>query len=157
MAALPTPLPELLKQLDGPDLVPPASGSEEITKYLIAVLADQSGHRAASTVRKAEGMNPLRSLPFGMPMFDTLPTPRKIVQTEGLILMLGEYDNTFRQISPMAANFPKTPSHPGWVPPPVVGETCWWSRPREQMAAALLTAWATHIAANCTSPSACAA
>ena len=33
-----------------------------------------------------------------MPMFDTIPTPRKIVQDPGLVLILGEYDNTFRQV-----------------------------------------------------------
>ncbi len=111
----PTPVAEL-QALRGPDSVQPAEGSEPPNKYFITILADfKSGQAPLQPTANVQRVEPaLSCLPFGMPIFDTMPTPRKIVQLPGLLLMLGEYDETFRQIFTDGRKLPADPE-PSWL------------------------------------------
>ena len=53
-------------------------------------------------------------LPTGIPLLEYSPSPFKIVQTPGLIVMIYERDTTFRQIYTDGRTLPKDPS-PMWM------------------------------------------
>lgn len=112
----PTPLPELLRILTTKDSVPPPSGSEPIVKYFANILADyKSGEEPLRTGIGRRPDDPaLSCLPTGMPMFDTYPQAHKIVQTTGLVVILHENDNTFRQIFTDGREFPDV-LEPSWL------------------------------------------
>lgn len=112
-----TPIPELLRALPGAaNRVAPPSGSEAITKYFADILVDFKPEEAPlqpGVVSRTDDPA-LRCLPVGMPMFDTYPAPRKIVQAPGLIMMLTEADVTFRQIFTDGRKVPED-SQPAWL------------------------------------------
>ncbi|MGB6941839.1 MAG: hypothetical protein WBE37_05565 [Bryobacteraceae bacterium] len=122
----PASIPELLRLLpDAAKGVTPPLGSEPITKYFLTVFADfkpgeeplqpQVVRRSEITASVGSKDDPfLRCFPLGMPIFDTYPSPRKIVQTPGLILMLNENDTDFRQIFTDGRKLPEDPQ-PSWL------------------------------------------
>jgi len=56
----------------------------------------------------------INCLPSGLPLFSTTPAPFKIVQSRGLVVVLSEGDNSFRQIFTDGRKFPEDPS-PTWL------------------------------------------
>lgn len=116
-APQPSSIPEILQSIPGAASSPPAPlGSEPITKYFANIFADFKSD--AAPLRPGIKLRPddpaLRCLPTGMPMFDTYPLQRKIVQTPGLILLLNENDDTFRQVFTDGRQFPEN-LEPSWL------------------------------------------
>jgi hypothetical protein len=115
-----SPIPELMALLPGGGN---GLGEDIPNKYFIDILADfkpaEEPLRSRPTVpfsvtsfRKDDpGIN---CLPSGMPMLITVPAPFKIVQTPGLIMMLSEGDNTFRQVFTDGRKHPVDPQ-PSWL------------------------------------------
>jgi len=116
-APQPSSIPELLQSIPGaPNSPPPPLGSEPIIKYFANIFADFKPE--AAPLRPGIRLRPddpaLRCLPTGMPMFDTYPMQRKIVQAPGLILLLSENDETFRQVFTDGRGFPEN-LEPSWL------------------------------------------
>ena len=95
------------------------------SKYFLNILADFKPEEAplqpaaaAAFAKRAPTMgggSPLtRCLPAGVPMGDLVPIPIKLVQTPGLLMMLYEHDNTFRQIFTDGRKHPVDPQ-PSWL------------------------------------------
>ena len=61
-----------------------------------------------------------------VPMAGFYPSPFKIVQSPGLMLVLYEADTSFRRYIWMAASFPVTRSHLGWGTRWAVGKATLW-------------------------------
>lgn len=122
------PIPELLAAMidDASRESRPSLGSVIPTKYFINVLADFKPGEAPLTPAAAAAAGKLDSsviskddpgyhcLPTGMPMVDTIPSPIKIVQTPGLVLLLMEENSVFRQVYTDGRKFPEDPS-PSWL------------------------------------------
>ena len=117
------PIPDLIKMLPGGQN---GLGEDIPSKYFINLLADYPrGHEplqpqaAAYSARLAVdaiqhdnvGIN---CLPSGLPLFMTTPAPFKIVQTRGLVVVLSEGDNSFRQIFTDGRKLPEDPT-PSWM------------------------------------------
>jgi hypothetical protein len=98
-----SPIPELIKMVPGGQN---GLGEDIPTKYFVNLLADfprgqeplqpkAAAHAARLSLDTVQhddiGIN---CLPSGLPMFVTTPTPFKIVQTPGLIVMLSESDTS---------------------------------------------------------------
>ena len=116
-APQPSSIPELLQSVPGAASGPPPPlGSEPIIKYFVNILADFKPE--AAPLKPGIKLRPddpaLRCLPTGMPMFDTYPMQRKIVQAPGLILLLNENDETFRQIFTDGRRLPEN-LEPSWL------------------------------------------
>ena len=105
--ATPAPIPELIMLVPGGQN---GLGEDIPSRYFINLLADfprgyeplqpkAAAHAARLSLDTVQhddvGIN---CLPSGLPMFVTTPTPFKIVQTPGLVVMLSESDTSFRQI-----------------------------------------------------------
>jgi hypothetical protein len=115
-----SPIPELMRLLPGGQN---GLGENIPTKYFLNILADfkpgeeplrtrPSAPLTLTAFRKDDpGIN---CLPTGVPLMDTVPSPFKVVQTPGLILMLAEGDNTFRQIFTDGRKHPEDPQ-PSWL------------------------------------------
>jgi hypothetical protein len=74
-----------------------------------------------------------KCLPRGLPKADAFDV-HKIVQTPGLVLILYEYQTTFRQIFIDGRKLPENPIPPGWGIRSVTGkETRWWLNPTASM------------------------
>ena len=121
--AAPAPIPELIKLVPGGQN---GLGEDIPSKYFVNLLADfprgqeplqpkaaaHSARLSLDTVQHDDvGIN---CLPSGLPMFLTTPTPFKIVQTPGLIVMLSESDTSFRQIFMDGRKHPAEPQ-PSWM------------------------------------------
>ena len=121
--AEPAPSPELIKLVPGGQN---GLGEDVPSKYFINLLADYprgqeplqpkaaaySARLSADTVQHDNaGIN---CLPSSLPLFVTTPAPFKIVQTPGLIVMLSEGDNSFRQIFTDGRALPADPQ-PSWI------------------------------------------
>lgn len=119
-----SPIPELLRLLPGGGN---GLGEDIPTKYFINIFADfnpgeeplqpsAAGSQPREyTLRRFRKDDPgINCLPTGVPAVDTIPTPFKIVQTPGLIMMLVESDTTFRQIFTDGRKFPEDPT-PSWM------------------------------------------
>lgn len=116
-APQPSSIPELLQSVPGAASGPPAPlGSEPIVKYFVNIFADYKSEAAPLIAGiKVRNDDPaLRCLPTGMPMFDTYPMQRKIVQSPGLVLLLNENDDTFRQVFTDGRRFPEN-LEPSWL------------------------------------------
>lgn len=113
----PTPIPELLRVVSRYGInVPAPLGSASITKYYADILADYKP--GEEPLRPGIGLRTddpaLLCLPTGMPMFDTNALAHKIVQTPGLMIIMSENDNTFRQIFTDGRKFPND-LEPSWL------------------------------------------
>jgi hypothetical protein len=121
--AEPAPIPELMKMVAGGQN---GLGEDIPSKYFINVLADYArGHEplqpkaavyasrlSLDTVQHDNtGIN---CLPSGLPLFMMTPAPFKIVQTRGLVVVLSEGDNSFRQIFTDGRKHPEDPT-PSWL------------------------------------------
>ncbi|MCU1336482.1 MAG: hypothetical protein JWO19_2063 [Bryobacterales bacterium] len=93
-------------------------GEDPPSKYFLNILADFKPEEAplqpaaaAAFRQHAQGLGgdspATRCLPAGVPIGELVPSPFKLVQTPGLILILSEYDTSFRQI------FTDGRKHPG--------------------------------------------
>ena len=115
-----SPIPELLGLLPGGVN---GLGENIPSKYFLDILADfkrgeepllpaaAAAQRSISVGRDA----PItRCLPAGVPEGDVMPTPFKLIQTPGLIVMLYELDNSFRQIFTDGRKHPDDPQ-PSWL------------------------------------------
>ena len=116
-APQPSTIPEILRSVpDAGSGVPAPLGSEPITKYFANIFADFKPDvvplKPGTKLRSDDPA--LRCLPTGMPMFDTYPLQRKIVQTPGLVILLNENYNTFRQIFTDGRKLPEDPE-PSWL------------------------------------------
>ncbi len=121
--AEPTPAEEL-RRLFGDLSVFSVPGDDLLafSKYLIDVLVDFQPDKTplrpefADLMRqRAKEDSPLlRCLPIGMPADDMFPSPSKVIQTPGLILMRNEYENTLRQIY-MDGRKPPADPEPLWL------------------------------------------
>jgi len=99
------PIPELIRLLPGGFN---GLGETIPSKYFLSILADfKPGEEpllpaAASAFREhsvLQGSAPItRCLPAGVPEGDLVPVPFKLIQTPGVLVMLYELDNSFRQI-----------------------------------------------------------
>jgi hypothetical protein len=100
-------------------------GEDPPSKYFLNILADfkpdeapMHPEAAAAFAKRAQTMgggSPLtRCLPAGVPMGDLVPIPIKLVQTPGLLMMLYEHDNSFRQIFTDGRKHPVDPQ-PSWL------------------------------------------
>jgi len=116
--------PEELKRLFG-DLNAfsvPGDDLLAFSKYLIDILVDFQPEKAplrpefADLMRqRAKEDSPLlRCLPIGLPADGMFPSPSKVIQTPGLILMRNEYENTLRQIYTDGRKHPADPA-PLWL------------------------------------------
>jgi len=119
----PTPIEELtglfgdIKALDVP-----GDSAGAFNKYVINILADYKPEdsplrpefAALFRQRAKEGAPTLHCLPAGLPTDDLLPGPSKIIQTQGLILVRNEYENTIRQIYTDGRKHPSDPE-PMWL------------------------------------------
>ena len=121
--AEPAPIPELIKMLPGGQN---GLGEDIPSKYFINILADYSRGREPLQPKAAAyaarlsidaiqhddvGIN---CLPSGLPLFMMTPAPFKIVQTRGLVVVLSEGDNSFRQIFTDGRKHPEDPT-PSWM------------------------------------------
>jgi hypothetical protein len=99
-------------------------GEDMPSKYFIDILADfhdrdvplRAGFHEAYLKSKADfGKDgPItRCLPSGVPLAGLLPTPHKLIQTPGVILMLYEEGTAFRQIFTDGRAHPEDPQ-PAW-------------------------------------------
>ena len=116
-----SPIPDLIRLLPGG-----INGLGETipSKYFLDILADfKSGEEpllpaAAAVFRQhsvAQGSAPItRCLPAGVPQGDVVPVPFKLIQTSGVIVMLSELDNSFRQIFTDGRKQPDDPE-PSWL------------------------------------------
>jgi hypothetical protein len=117
-----SPIPELISLLPGG-----INGLGEFTpsKYFLDILADFKRSEepllpaAAASLRERSASvghdAPItRCLPAGVPAGDLVPTPFKLIQTPGEIVMLNELDNTFRQIFTDGRKQPDDPQ-PSWL------------------------------------------
>jgi hypothetical protein len=101
-----SPIPELIELLPGG-----INGLGESTpsKYFLNILADfkkgqepllpaatASLQQRSATIGRDAPLT--HCLPAGVPQSDLMPTPFKLIQTPGVIVMLYELDNSFRQI-----------------------------------------------------------
>jgi len=117
------PIPELMKLVPGGQN---GLGEDIPSKYFINILSDYPrGHEplqpkaaayasrlAVDTIQHDDvGIN---CLPSGLPLFMTTPAPFKIVQTRGLVVVLSEGDNSFRQIFTDGRKHPEDPT-PSWM------------------------------------------
>jgi hypothetical protein len=99
------PIPELIRLLPGGFN---GLGESIPSKYFLDILADFKPSEepllpaAAAAFRRRSttpGSAPItHCLPAGVPASDLVPTPLKLIQTPGVIAMLSELDNSFRQI-----------------------------------------------------------
>jgi hypothetical protein len=100
-------------------------GEDPPALYFLNILADfkpqeapMLPHAAAAfqknTATYGANFQTTRCLPAGVVAGDLLPIPYKLVQTPGLILMLYEADNTFRQIFTDGRAHPADPQ-PSWL------------------------------------------
>ena len=116
------PIPVLMKLLPGGQN---GLGEDIPSQYFVNLFADfdkgkeplKPAALAASaklSIDKGAGAGNLACLPSGMPMFLTVPAPFKIVQTPGLMVMLSEGDESFRQIFTDGRKFPADPA-PSWL------------------------------------------
>lgn len=115
-----SPFPELLPLLPGGTN---GLGEDIPSKYFLSIFADfkpgeeplRERPRAPLTLNSFKKDDPgINCLPTGMPMLLTIPVPFKIVQTPGLILMLTEGDNSFRQVYTDGRKHPVDPQ-PAWL------------------------------------------
>ncbi len=100
-----SPIPELIRLLPGGVN---GLGESIPSKYFLDILADfKQGEAplvpAAAAAFRQRSATPgnatiTRCLPAGVPEGDLVPTPFKLIQTPGVIAMLYEMDNSFRQI-----------------------------------------------------------
>jgi hypothetical protein len=117
-----SPIPELISLLPGG-----INGLGEFTpsNYFLDILADfkpneepllppvsASFRERSATVGHDAPIT--RCLPAGVPAGDLVPTPFKLIQTPGVIVMLNEIDNTFRQIFTDGRKQPDDPQ-PSWL------------------------------------------
>jgi hypothetical protein len=99
-------------------------GEDLPSKYFIDILADFKPGESpalpatAEALRKnraAMGGSPItKCLPAGVPWVDAFPSPFKIIQTPGMIAILYEADNSFRQIFVDGRKLPEDPV-PSWA------------------------------------------
>jgi hypothetical protein len=98
-------------------------GEDDPQKYFLNILADFKPGKepftpaAAALFRQRMQSNqkpPTLCAPPGVPLTDLTPSPYKIVQTSGLILILYEADTFFRQIYMDGRKHPADPQ-PGWL------------------------------------------
>jgi hypothetical protein len=115
--------PEMLDRL-----IPGATngaGEEPLSQYFINILTDFKPEdaplrpaAAAAFEQRAKNFSresPIsHCLPEGMPLVEMAPAPYKIVQTQGLILMLYERDTTYRQVYTDGRKLPDDPQ-PTWL------------------------------------------
>jgi hypothetical protein len=118
-----SPIPELLPLIPGGQN---GLGEGVPTKYFLNILADYKAGQeplqpAAASVSARLSLTAAghddtlaNCLPLGVPLADTAPSPFKIVQTPGLILMLGELGTTFRQVFVDGRRHPDDPQ-PSWM------------------------------------------
>jgi hypothetical protein len=118
----PTPFEELARLLPGGLN---GLGEGPPSKYFINILADfpldaaPLQPAAGAAFRKnmenfsKDGPNS-RCLPAGVPNYELIPSPYKIVQTPSLVVMLFEADTTFRQIFTDGRRLPVDPQ-PAWI------------------------------------------
>jgi len=121
--ATPALIPELIKLVPGGQN---GLGEDIPSKYFINLLFDYprgqeplqpkaaaySSRLALDTIQHDNvGIN---CLPSGLPLFMTTPAPFKIVQTRGLVVILSESDNSFRQIFTDGRTLPEDPT-PSWM------------------------------------------
>ena len=117
------PIPELMKLLPGGQN---GLGEDIPSKYFVNILSDYPRGReplqpnaAAYASRLAQDVIQhddvgINCLPSGLPLFMTSPAPFKIVQTRGLVIVLSEADNSFRQIFTDGRRHPEDPT-PSWM------------------------------------------
>jgi len=100
-------------------------GEDVPSKYFISILADFKPEEAplqpaaAAAFRKhaqdqGKDAPNTHCLPYGVPNYDTVPAPFKLVQTPSLIVMLHEADTSFRQIFTDGRKLPVDPQ-PAWL------------------------------------------
>jgi hypothetical protein len=116
-----SPIPELIGLLPGGIN---GLGESIPSKYFLDILADfKRGEEpllpaAAAAFRKnlsRPGNAPItRCLPAGVPAGDLVPSPFKLIQTPGVVVMLSELDNSFRQIFTDGRKQPDDPQ-PSWL------------------------------------------
>ena len=116
-----SPIPELISLLPGGVN---GLGESIPSKYFLDILADfKRGEEpllpeAAAAFRQnlsRPGHAPItRCLPAGVPADDLVPSPFKLIQTPGVIVMLSELDNSFRQIFTDGRKQPDDPQ-PSWL------------------------------------------
>ena len=117
------PIPELMKMVPGGQN---GLGEAIPSKYFINILSDYPHGQEPLQPKAAAFASRLRQdtiqhddvgincLPSGLPLFMTTPAPFKIVQTRGLVIVLSEGDNSFRQIFTDGRTHPEDPT-PSWL------------------------------------------
>ena len=117
------PIPELIKLLPGGQN---GLGEDIPSKYFINLLSDfprgqeplqpsAAAHASRLAVDTIQHDNVgINCLPSGLPLAMTVPAPFKIVQTRGLVVMLLEGENSFRQIFTDGRKLPEDPT-PSWM------------------------------------------
>lgn len=115
-----SPIPELMRLLPGGQN---GLGETVPNKFFLNILADFKPGEEPLRTRPAASLSltafqkddpGISCLPRVVPMMDTAPSPFKIVQTPGLILMLAEEDNNFRQVFTDGRKHPPDPQ-PSWL------------------------------------------
>lgn len=99
-------------------------GEDDPLKYFLNILADYKMGQEPFTPAAAERFrqqmqgppkpSPTLCIPASLPTIQTVPAPFKIVQKPGLMLMLYESDNVFRQIFTDGRAHPADPQ-PSWL------------------------------------------
>jgi hypothetical protein len=120
----PTPLAEM-KRLLGDDANAtdvPGMELDTISKYGVNILMDAKPEEgllrpaAVEVMKRRAGLNltSSRCLPFGTPLSSMLSEPMKIIQSPGLIAMLFEAEDKYRQIYTDGRTLPKEFDQPAW-------------------------------------------
>jgi hypothetical protein len=120
----PTPMAEMKRlfgeHADATDV--PGMELDTISKYGVNILQDFKPEEAPlrpaalATMKQREGLDltSSRCLPFGMPLSTMLSEPVKIIQSPGLMAILFEAEDKYRQIYTDGRNLPREFDQPAW-------------------------------------------